>query len=314
MIPTVKLNDHDISNHPLTTEEPSKGNPELLKEIKDMNMVDPEDKSVPTAVIVEKDDPNKLSNNGQEEDIIVDDVKPTTKNPISLPDHAEPTTVTTTTTATGALDITSPIDNEYSESDSDDELRRITESNRFIPINNTDTIEKKPRERAKSLRSQSVSTRKQLLVFANNPQLTKTSDRIIVHNYYGAGPEGQLVDDLKPKRKTRQYLVACDFSDESFHAIEWTMGTMMRDGDKLHVVTAVNREDNPEIVKEAGLSLSKELTKASETVTEESKKMLGQMLLFDVELVTYAVCGKVKDVLTRLVTKTHALIVLNANR
>lgn len=260
MIPTVKLNDHDISNHPLTTEEPSKGNPELLKEIKDMNMVDPEDKSVPAAVIVEKDDPNKLSNNGQEEDIIVDDVKPTTKNPISLPDHAEPTTVTTTTTATGALDITSPIDNEYSESDSDDELRRITEANRFIPISNTDTIEKKPRDRAKSLRSQSVSTRKQLLVFADNPQVTKTSDRIIVRNYYGAGPEGQLVDDLKPKRKARQYLVACDFSDESFHAIEWTMGTMMRDGDKLHVVTAVNREDNPEIVKEAGLSLSKEVS------------------------------------------------------
>jgi hypothetical protein len=80
-----------------------------------------------------------------------------------------------------------------------------------------------------------------------------------VINHYGAGPEGTLTEDLKPTRKSRSYLVACDFSDESYHAIEWTMGTMMRDGDKLYVATAVNREDNPEAVKEAGLSLSKEV-------------------------------------------------------
>jgi hypothetical protein len=43
------------------------------------------------------------------------------------------------------------------------------------------------------------------------------------------------------------------------------------------------------------------LNKASETITEESKKILGQMLLFDVDLVTYAICGRVKEVLTNLV-------------
>jgi hypothetical protein len=43
------------------------------------------------------------------------------------------------------------------------------------------------------------------------------------------------------------------------------------------------------------------LNKASEAVTEEAKKTLGQMLLFDVDLITYAICGKVKDVLTTLV-------------
>ncbi|KAG1081079.1 hypothetical protein G6F42_023087 [Rhizopus arrhizus] len=178
---------------------------------------------------------------------------------------------------------------------------RITEANRFIPAN-TESPQptQQQRPRSKSLRSQSVSTRRQLLVFADKPTVTKKSDRIIVSNHYGAGPEGVLSSDLKPNRRCRSYLVACDFSDESYHAIEWTMGTMMRDGDKLYVVTAVNREDNPEAVKEAGLSLSKELKKASDTVTEEAKKTLGQMLLFDVELITYAICGRVKDILFSL--------------
>jgi hypothetical protein len=149
------------------------------------------------------------------------------------------------------------------DEETDDELMRITEANRYISIDepksadNTTTLA----SRTKSLRSQSVSTRRHLLVFAENPTVTKKSDRIIVHNHYGAGLNGQLESNLKPTRRSRSYLVACDFSDESFNAIEWTMGTMMRDGDKLYVVTAVNREDNPELVKDSGLSLSKEVTK-----------------------------------------------------
>ena len=47
----------------------------------------------------------------------------------------------------------------------------------------------------------------------------------------------------------------------------------------------------------------KKLKKASDTVTEEAKKTLGQMLLFDVELITYAICGRVKDILFSLVSR-----------
>lgn len=261
-IPTVTLNDNTTTHHSLTNEE------ELLQEMQDINKVDPEDKSVPTAVIVDKEEPNKLSltpsnsdisaEEEEEEEEQVVETKPTTsKSPIPLPYHAEPTTVTTTTTATGNLDITSPIHKESDpESDSDDELKRITESNRFIPLDKAEPPTKKTS--AKSLRSLDVSARKQLLVFADKPNISKTADRIIVKNHYGAGAEGKLQKDLRPKRKSREYLVACDFSDESYHAIEWTMGTMMRDGDKLHIVTAVSGEDGPQ---EAGLSLKKQVKK-----------------------------------------------------
>lgn len=287
--PAVALNDEILPDHPMTTEEPI-NNTELREEVKDMNDVSPEDDQVPLAVIVDKEDPNLYipgSNSASDDEVTLEDEETpeiiiddnTTKTPVPvsmmLLHHTPATTVTTTAaTAAGALDI-SPISNTAFEKEdttdddeTDDELMRITEANRFIAVDpkpNTDTTananNNKSMSRNKSLRSQSVSTRRALLVFSENPTVTKKSDRIIVHNHYGAGPKGSLENDLKPTRRSRSYLVACDFSEESFHAIEWTMGTMMRDGDKLYVATAVNREDNPDLVKEAGLSLSKEVKK-----------------------------------------------------
>jgi hypothetical protein len=283
--PSVTLNDELLHDFPLTTEDPA-NSPELQKEVERINDVDPEDDQVPTAVIFNKNEPNKIipgscSNSDdeitileEEEDqpeIIINslDKKPT-PSPVSktLTHFAPATTVITTTTATGALDL-SPISNvipkEDSDSDdTDDELVRITEANRFIPMDDHKKIsEIKSAEndilRRKSLRSQSVSIRRDLLVFSDSPIVTKKADRIIVHNHYGAGPDGKLEKDARPTRRSRGYLVACDFSEESFHCIEWTMGTMMRDGDRLYVATAVNREDNPETVKQTGLSLSKEV-------------------------------------------------------
>ncbi|KAI8636393.1 hypothetical protein BD408DRAFT_93646 [Parasitella parasitica] len=348
-IPIISLNGQPASHHPLTTEDPIINNPELQEEMKEINDVDPKDKQVPTAIIIDKEEPNKIDVDHQhpsdqieecqniqhdgtedrdddsaeeEQQIIIDDI-PCKTAPKSLTiSHAPATSETTKTTAKGALDI-SPIVSPTSvqksveeESDTDDELIRITEANRFIPANPApaQATQQQQRFRSKSLRSQSLSTRRQLLVFADKPTITKKPDRIIVSNHYGAGPQGSLSSDLKPSRKSRSYLVACDFSDESFHAVEWTMGTMMRDGDKLYIVTAVNREDNPDAVKEAGLSLSKELKKASDTVTEEAKKTLGQMLLFDVELVTYAICGRVKDILFNLIDELQLTMVVCGSR
>jgi hypothetical protein len=138
---------------------------------------------------------------------------------------------------------------------------------------------------------------------------------------------------IKPPSKSRRYLVACDFSEESFFAIEWTMGTLMRDGDEIHLVTVVNREDNPELVEAAGMSLSKEvslsfffisrqsgicsmqyanpcikLDRASRALTAKTRSILNQMLLYDIKVVTYALSGKVKYELAQLV---GSLIYLN---
>ncbi|KAI7881521.1 uncharacterized protein EV154DRAFT_523436 [Mucor mucedo] len=304
--PAVTLNDEMLHDFPLTTEDPVAG-AELQKEVERINKVDPEDNQVPTAIIFKKDEPNKIIpgsfSSGSDDDItVLDDEE---EHPEIIVDSLDKKA------------SSSPDDSDSDETD--DELARITEANRFIPMDDHKKIsEIKSAEndvlRRKSLRSQSVSIRRDLLVFSDSPIVTKKADRIIVHNHYGAGPEGRLEKDARPSRRSRGYLVACDFSEESFHSIEWTMGTMMRDGDRLYVVTAVNREDNPETVKQTGLSLSNELKKASDSVTDEAKRMMSQMLLFDVDLITYAISGRVKDVLCKLIDELPLTMVVCGSR
>jgi hypothetical protein len=47
-------------------------------------------------------------------------------------------------------------------------------------------------------------------------------------------------------------------------------------------------------------------------VTNEAKSVVAQMLLFDVTLVTYAICGRVKDVLSNLV-RIQAMMLMFSN-
>lgn len=44
------------------------------------------------------------------------------------------------------------------------------------------------------------------------------------------------------QRRVRKYLVATDISDEAAHALEWTIGTVLRDGDTLLAIYCVDEE------------------------------------------------------------------------
>jgi nucleotide-binding universal stress UspA family protein len=50
-------------------------------------------------------------------------------------------------------------------------------------------------------------------------------------------PEGKTGD-----RKQRRYVIASDLSEESRYALEWGIGTVLRDGDQLLIVTVVENE------------------------------------------------------------------------
>lgn len=132
---------------------------------------------------------------------------------------------------------------------SDPDLLRRTESNRHIPYEEV----VQPPKRSNTIHGQSDQTQRDLLVFSDNPTVIEEPTKLRVVQYYGAGRSGVLPAAYRSKRKPRSYLVACDFSKESVYAIEWTMGTMMRDGDELHVATVANRDDNPDVVKATGL-------------------------------------------------------------
>lgn len=81
-------------------------------------------------------------------------------------------------------------------------------------------------------------------------QSTPDTQRSIRTLYRGdfAKMQQEAEEDL---RRVRKYLVATDLSDEAAHALEWTIGTVLRDGDTLLAIycvdeeTGINRTDDP---------------------------------------------------------------------
>ncbi|KAK4176817.1 hypothetical protein QBC36DRAFT_213150 [Triangularia setosa] len=78
------------------------------------------------------------------------------------------------------------------------------------------------------------------------------------------GDYAKLVKDAEEEhRPARKYLVATDMSDESTHALEWAIGTVLRDGDTLLAIYCVDEE--------AGIEAN-----PNSVVPDESKAMKEQ--------------------------------------
>ncbi|KAJ9156907.1 Universal stress protein [Coniochaeta hoffmannii] len=57
------------------------------------------------------------------------------------------------------------------------------------------------------------------------------------------GEYGKIVQEAEEEhRRLRKYLVATDLSEESTHALEWAIGTVLRDGDTLIAIYCVDEE------------------------------------------------------------------------
>ncbi|KAH6700798.1 hypothetical protein VD0002_g8928 [Verticillium dahliae] len=84
--------------------------------------------------------------------------------------------------------------------------------------------------------------RAQKLAFSMTPVIsTPDSHRTIRIVYRGEFEELERAAD-EEGRTLRKYLVATDLSDESSHALEWTIGTVLRDGDTLLAIYCVDEE------------------------------------------------------------------------
>ncbi|KAL8674728.1 MAG: hypothetical protein Q9168_000886 [Polycauliona sp. 1 TL-2023] len=89
-----------------------------------------------------------------------------------------------------------------------------------------------------------------------------------------------IQDEAKAKRrKTRTYFVATDLSEEAAYALEWTIGTVLRDGDTLLAIYAIDEETgtgklgDPERID--GLELS-EGAKAMQDTTATMEKLTSE--------------------------------------
>jgi hypothetical protein len=260
--------------HPLTTEEPIHATVEpyhgtLAQAMSHLNKVDLTSPLVSPAIIEEKPDPNMLLLSSEDEHTPTDEKEAFLSSSASSSEEEEydpekEELLWQTTEANKHIPYTQDMNTSSSKgnrNNSSPATITITDEN-----NNSTTTTGKPK---RALRRASTTKRKsdrghELLVFSEPATLVQKVDRYILTTMYGAGPNGTMSlyddDDAPPQRRSRAYMVACDFSDESFYAMEWVMGTMMRDGDVLHIVAAVNREDNPDAVKKAGLSLKSEVS------------------------------------------------------
>lgn len=87
-------------------------------------------------------------------------------------------------------------------------------------------------------------------------------------------------------RRLRRYLVATDLSDEALYALEWTIGTILRDGDTLYIVYAI--EENASSAKSHELDSSspqsindgaKAMDDAAEVIASQTETTAGNKAL-----------------------------------
>ncbi|KAH7083106.1 hypothetical protein BKA63DRAFT_143137 [Paraphoma chrysanthemicola] len=80
------------------------------------------------------------------------------------------------------------------------------------------------------------------------------------------GDYSQFAEDAqKGLRRQRVYLVSTDLSDEAAYALEWTIGTVLRDGDTLLAVYAVDEETGVATTDASGAPVAQAITGRQES-------------------------------------------------
>ncbi|KAI8342740.1 hypothetical protein BC941DRAFT_147002 [Chlamydoabsidia padenii] len=202
----------------------------LAQEIEELNKDTPEDRKVREAVILDRPDPNAFNYDSSSSSEDEDDGRGGRLHFLRFkrshsPHHRGP-----------YYRSYAPGSDDYEDDLAirDPQLYEITEKNRYIDYQgakNDDTMEEK-KDRSSRRR------RPDELVFSDVPVTITKSDQIIVQFDYGVAPEQVTA------KKSRKYLMACDFGEESVYAMEWAMGSLLRSGDVIHIVSVIGLEDD----------------------------------------------------------------------
>jgi hypothetical protein len=94
-------------------------------------------------------------------------------------------------------------------------------------------------------------------------------------------------------KRQRKYLVSSDLSPQATYAMEWAIGTVLRDGDTLWVAQALSKDDEP--------CEEKDREQNSKLLMEETKRLLKRTRL-QVKVIVEIVAAKVpKHMITEMV-------------
>ncbi|KAI9044089.1 universal stress protein family domain protein [Aspergillus affinis] len=91
------------------------------------------------------------------------------------------------------------------------------------------------------------------------------------------------------RRRQRKYLVATDLSEESVYALEWTIGTILRDGDTMFAVCAIHDEtaasnslqvgDNAKAMQDAAAVIGSQTEETAQKPHNDSSTNLSRAIL-----------------------------------
>jgi hypothetical protein len=125
-------------------------------------------------------------------------------------------------------------------------------------------------------------------------------DRTVMEIIRGEFKELEKDGEFKRQRK---YLVSSDLSPQATYAMEWAIGTVLREGDTLYVVQALGKDDEPwgeEQRKQNCLSLA-----------EETKRLLKRTRL-QVRIFIEIVAAKVpKHMITEMVIPPLMILIVD---
>ncbi|CAO3625254.1 unnamed protein product [Cunninghamella echinulata] len=179
--------------------------------------------------------------------------------------------ITTTTTATNT--ITTAMANTTIDDDNDDYSYLPQKQQSSTIASSSSNKKKRPTE----------------LVFSDVPKTITKPDRIMVELDYGFSSK-------VPIKKSRKYLLACDFGEESLYAMEWAMGTLLRSGDIIHVVSVIGMdEDLEDMDQDEKYRLWQELDRNSKSLISKVKSILGQQLLYNIKVHIYSIAGHTRE-------------------
>ncbi|KAK3813426.1 MAG: hypothetical protein J3Q66DRAFT_46858 [Benniella sp.] len=129
-----------------------------------------------------------------------------------------------------------------------------------------------------------------LVETAKNPARTR-----ITLKYSGNDHSQEKETDADQEQKTstrgrKNYMVATDLSGESWHATEWAITTILRNGDELNVVTIVedDKSDNGKTVKKG---VQAEMREDAEKLTKNIHEQLEHTCLRDITVVIHIIAA-----------------------
>ncbi|KAI7868582.1 hypothetical protein BDF14DRAFT_1880834 [Spinellus fusiger] len=260
----------------------------LAQEIEELNKDTEEDRRIKEAVIMAKSDPNQIA-----------------------PDDDTDDSSSETDQCKGTQSRSRPVRRRYYYDDDefeddlsvrDPELYKITESNRRIILENMPPSSFEENKLTKQF------LRPKELVFAEPPITITQPDRIVVSMTYG-------LSNAHTVKRCKKYLMTFDGGEESKYAMHWAMGTMLRSGDEIHVVSVLNiEEDVEELDSDDKRRLWQEMDRNSKSLISNVRTVLGAMLLHNIKITLYTIAGPTKESLLGVISETPLSMVVCGSR